>query len=125
MCSVIAMAVTSPTELTFTLGDRLALARRNAQMDQATLAQAIGVSRPTISKWERNLGEPGVSQAIAIAEATGVSFGALCGVEPRSRWISAWSPRVVEGDGPDAPTLPGMPKPGSRRRHLRSVPGGE
>jgi transcriptional regulator with XRE-family HTH domain len=64
-------------EPTWTFGNRLWRAREFAEMDQETLANAIGVSRALVSKWERDKSEPTVAQARAWAEATGVSFAWL------------------------------------------------
>lgn len=40
------------------LGERLAICRRRTGLDQAELAAAVGVSRITISNWERGIREP-------------------------------------------------------------------
>lgn len=61
-------------ELPWTLGDKLAKARRCAGLEQAEMAIACGVSRALVSKWERDASEPSVSQAMTWAQATGVSF---------------------------------------------------
>lgn len=71
-----------------TLGDRLRKARISAGLEQADLARACGVSRPLISRWEHDHSVPDVNQALRWAEATGVSFGWLCGVPTRSRCFS-------------------------------------
>lgn len=78
-----ALAVEIPEPM-WTLGDKIAKARRNAGLEQADLAANVGVSRALVSKWERDLSEPTVSQARSIAAATGVSFEWLS----RSGWTS-------------------------------------
>lgn len=66
-------------ELLFSLGDRLAKSRRKRGYEQKDMAEMIGVSRPLISKWERNKSVPDVLQARQWAEITGVSLLALVG----------------------------------------------
>lgn len=45
-------------EIHWTLGDRLAKARRAAGFDQQQLAAHMGVSRATVSAWERDRNLP-------------------------------------------------------------------
>lgn len=56
------------------LGDVIRRARLNAGLDQEPLAEKVGVSRATVSNWERGVSEPGVSQLRRIAEATGAEY---------------------------------------------------
>ncbi|MGN7978119.1 helix-turn-helix domain-containing protein [Microbacterium sp. 22195] len=58
------------TVLTDTLGERLAGARRLAGVGQDEMGLYVGASRPTVSKWERNITEPTVSQLILWARKT-------------------------------------------------------
>lgn len=60
--------------ITWTPGDEIRKAREIAGMDQQALADQLGVSRPTISKWERGRTEPTISQWRAIMRATGVQL---------------------------------------------------
>lgn len=69
----------------FTMGNRIAKRRRDLDLDQSELAAHVGVSRPLISKWERDISIPDVQQARALAQALECSFGWLCGVDARSR----------------------------------------
>ncbi len=58
----------------FTIGDRLRKARETTGMDQAAFAEHIGVSRGTVSNYERGVGE-GHHKPIVLrtwAMATGV-----------------------------------------------------
>ena len=64
----------------WTLGDRLQKTRRSAGLDQAAMALLVGTSRPNVSKWERNLGEPRVSQLMRWAEVTNVPAQWLLGI---------------------------------------------
>lgn len=54
----------------FSLGELIAKARKDAGIDQSELAEYVGVTRTTISRWERGLGEPTVSEFRRIAERT-------------------------------------------------------
>lgn len=53
-----------------TLGEEIRKARIDAHMDQQQLATALGVSRPLVSKWERNRSEPTATQFRRLAELT-------------------------------------------------------
>lgn len=68
-----------------TLGGRMRLARLQAGLEQAELAERVGVARATAGSWERDRTEPSVTAAKRWALATGVSFGWLADVPPRSR----------------------------------------
>lgn len=64
------------------LARRIKVARVGADLDQVTLAERVGVSRQTISHWERGGAEPGLTAAVRLALATGVSLDWLAeGVE--------------------------------------------
>jgi len=78
----------SSADPTFTMGNRIAKRRRDLGLDQSRLASLVGVSRPLISKWERDVSIPDVVQALRLSQALDCSFGWLCGVDPRSRWFS-------------------------------------
>ena len=54
----------------WTVGDEIRKARHNAGLQQGELAQRIGVTRPTLSKWERGQGEPTVTIFRKIAYET-------------------------------------------------------
>lgn len=68
-----------------TLGVRIYMARRQAGLDQKALAAVIPgragrpINRATLGGWERDQGEPNVSQLRAIAEATESPFEWLVG----------------------------------------------
>ena len=62
------------TEIPFTLGDALARARKRAGLDQEAVAEAVGVSRPLVSRWENSKSVPDVLQFRAIAEVTGADW---------------------------------------------------
>ncbi|MEQ1513853.1 MAG: helix-turn-helix transcriptional regulator [Lysobacteraceae bacterium] len=55
--------------------DRIRLARRQAGMSQAKLAEAIGVQRSAVSHWESPQGKnPSVDHLRAVAMVAGVTF---------------------------------------------------
>jgi transcriptional regulator with XRE-family HTH domain len=72
----------------FTMGNRIAKRRKDLGLDQAELAALVGVSRPLVSKWERDISVPDVVQAVRLAQVLECSFGWLCGVDARSRCSS-------------------------------------
>lgn len=74
---------------TWTLGDRIAKARRRAGLEQPELGALMGVSRQMVSKWERDVTEPRPSQVERIADATSVPYAWLVGADPRSRCFIA------------------------------------
>ena len=55
------------------ISDRIRDARQKAGLTQAALADALGISQPTVNRWERGEGEPSAAQLTAIAGATGTS----------------------------------------------------
>lgn len=61
------------------LGERLYELRRKEGLSQEQLAEKIGVSRQTISKWEGNLSMPELPKLIALAECYGISLDELTG----------------------------------------------
>ncbi len=58
-------------------GEKIAKARKNANYTQDQLAERLGVSRQTVSKWESNLVLPETAKIAALSEALGVSCDAL------------------------------------------------
>ncbi|MFE6733411.1 helix-turn-helix domain-containing protein [Microbacterium sp. NPDC057650] len=57
---------------TFGLRHRLVLAREVAELDQSALAEALGVSRQTVSNYERGFTAPRRAVLLAWAMATAV-----------------------------------------------------
>lgn len=96
----------------FTVGDRLRKAREVSQMDQGELADAMGVSRRTISNNESGNVKPRVIVIRAWALATGVS--------------AAWLETGVSapdggGEGGPSPTFEYVINGPHGGSHLRSV----
>lgn len=61
------------------LKDRLKAAREKSGLDQATVANALGVARTTIIRWEGGKNEPQASQVVQLANLYGVSVTDLIG----------------------------------------------
>src|SRR4051812_2325667 len=70
------------------IGKRVRRARTRLGMSQGDLADASGLSRVFVSNVERGEQEPGAQSAARLAEALGVSVGALFGT-PELRVYSA------------------------------------
>ena len=67
----------------WSLGDRIRKARREAEMSQQELADAIGVKVGSVSSWEADSAKPRDTFTVvsAIAEATDVSVVWLAGLD--------------------------------------------
>ena len=63
-------------------GACLKQAREAKQMSQEALAEALGVSRTMVQKWERGECHPTVNRLQTIASALGVSQAMLLGESP-------------------------------------------
>lgn len=75
--------MTNPTRSTGTLAGRLRRARLIAGLEQAELAQLLGVARTSVSNYERGRHEPGASTFVHWAQATGTSLDWLAGGVPQ------------------------------------------
>ena len=82
------MALAEPqpaaTSLEWTLGDRLYKARRSANLTQAQVADALGVSRALVSRWELDLSDISASRLRAFADLCKIEMGWLL----TFRWTS-------------------------------------
>lgn len=63
------------------LADRLVSLRKDNKLSQEALAENLGLSRQSISKWERAEASPDTDNLIALAEAYGMSLDELLGNE--------------------------------------------
>lgn len=61
-----------------TFAHRLKVARAEAQMTQAELADASGVDQNSIARYEMGVVTPGFDKAYALAVALGTDLNALC-----------------------------------------------
>lgn len=59
------------------LGDVLKKYRTNNKMTQEFVAEAVGVSRQSVSKWEQGISEPSTSNLFALAKLFGISVEEL------------------------------------------------
>jgi len=59
------------------LGEALREYRQNSGMTQEYVAEALGVSRQAVSKWETGAAEPSTSNLLALAKLYGVDPGDL------------------------------------------------
>ena len=64
-----------------TLTENIAKYRNAAGETQGQLADLLGVSNRTVSKWENAEGEPDLAAMMKIAEHYGVTLDELCGFE--------------------------------------------
>lgn len=61
------------------LGENIAALRKKQGMSQQTLADALYVTRQTISKWEKNLSVPDADALVRLADALDTTVQALLG----------------------------------------------
>ena len=66
------------TELVMTVPERLQFARKRAGLDQVEMARELGVTRQTISEYERGVSEPPIRRLVKIAELANVSLDWMC-----------------------------------------------
>lgn len=59
------------------IGNRLKLARQNAQLNQTQVAETLGVSRQTVSNWENNKTYPELSLVVEMSEIYSLSLDEL------------------------------------------------
>ena len=59
------------------LGNSLFHARKKSGLSQEEVAEKIGVSRQTISKWESNQSSPDIQSCKAMADVFGISLEEL------------------------------------------------
>ena len=60
--------------VTWSLGKRMQVIRQAANLEQRDMAERLGVSRSTISNWERGHVEPTFSQVVRYAKESGQSL---------------------------------------------------
>ena len=66
------------------LGDNIAALRKQRGMTQQTLADALYVTRQTISKWEKNLSVPDADALVRLADALETTVQTLLGQQAAS-----------------------------------------
>lgn len=63
------------------IGEQIAKYRKQKQLTQEQLGEALGVTNRTVSKWEAGTSQPGVDAIPDIARALGITLDMLFGVE--------------------------------------------
>ncbi len=86
-----------------TLGERISSLRAEKNMSQGDLADALGVSRQSVSKWETDASVPELAKLVQLAELFGVTLDYLAG-----RGAAPDQP------GPEAPQAVVICRPGAR-----------
>ncbi len=76
-----------------TFGQRLAAARRRANITQENFARVLGVSRQAVSKWESDLTMPETEKLARIAQVLEISLDELMGVAPERQASPSEPPR--------------------------------
>lgn len=78
------------------LGTSLAEARRNAGLTQEAVAEKLGVSRQTISKWETDETLPDIRQSKRLADLYQMTLDALVDFDIEAREITDMISRISE-----------------------------
>jgi transcriptional regulator with XRE-family HTH domain len=72
----------------WTLGERLAKARRSADMSREDMASYLGLSIQAIGTYETGRHQPKLAVLRAWAQRAAVPFDWLCLGEPSTRWLT-------------------------------------
>ena len=78
------------------LADRLVELRKEHKLSQEALAEKLGLSRQSISKWERAEASPDTDNLIALAEVYGITLDQLLGNEETTDTTTKASTETVE-----------------------------
>ena len=68
------------------LGQHIRAARESAGFTQENLAEAVGVSRTAVARWESDDIEPRLQNLISIADLLRVSTDSLLGIDSRKSY---------------------------------------
>ena len=60
--------------LTLRLGEKILIERKKSGLSQGQLADMLGVTRQSVSKWESGAAVPELAKLVALAEVFGVSL---------------------------------------------------
>ena len=78
------------------IGERIALLRKEQGLSQEAFGEVLGVSRQAISKWEANQSVPEVEKLILLHELYGVSVGWLVGTEQERSAVQEMSRQQLD-----------------------------
>ncbi len=95
-----------------TIGERLRTARENKEMDQATLAEKIGVVTRTLQRWEKGEQVPDGLAITRIAKATNV----------QPTWLLTGDGEMYPLPPPRPENVYTLPSSGRRRPRLAELP---
>ena len=82
-----------------TIGERIALKRREQGLSQEALGENLGVTRQSISKWEGDMTLPEIDKLITLSRLFGVSVGWLLGEERRENALEETAGEETSGGG--------------------------
>ena len=91
-----------------TLGQNIARLRAQKSLSQGDLADALEVSRQSVSKWETDASIPELDKLLRLAELFGVTLDELVKGESAQ-------PEAARGEAPDKESAPPRPRRGGRR----------
>ena len=80
-----------------TLAGNIRSYRKNLGLTQEQLAERLGITLGTVSKWERGSSEPDLSYIMDLAELFHVSVDALIGFSMRGADADEETDRIVHG----------------------------
>ncbi len=81
-----------------TIGERIALKRREQGLSQEALGENLGVTRQSISKWEGDMTLPEIDKLITLSRLFGVSVGWLLGEERRENALEETAGEETSGE---------------------------
>lgn len=116
------MAMAAVEAPVWTFGELMWKARKDAELEQSEVAEVLGVSRALVSRWERDLSDPGTRQLARFIQLTGADW-LRSHIESGIRWSwNSFVDDVQNGYGDhhpfDLPDLPASLEP----RPLQLVP---
>jgi transcriptional regulator with XRE-family HTH domain len=109
-----------PTDIVIpqtTLGDRLVIARKSAELKQAHFVAVLGKSRFSVSSWENDHYIPSRSDLIVWAQECHVDFDWLCDdIYPEGFDVHTWTVNT-----PAPPATPANPRRSTAQRRRQGL----